>query len=134
MKYWPYYAALAFALLMNATANLLMKVGAKDAMRSIKGGDLLSQGVVTAVLRVAGSPLLMLGIVLFAANVLAYIYALQRIPISVAYPIMVSTGFLIIVAVSGVLLGERLNMLQWIGSLLILLGVVLVASQIKPEV
>jgi multidrug transporter EmrE-like cation transporter len=46
-----------------------------------------------------------------------------------AYPIMVSAGFAIIVIVAGLYLHERLNFLQWAGVVLILTGVWLVASQ-----
>ena len=52
---------------------------------------------------------------------------MQKLPISVAYPIMFTCGFAIIVTVAGVILRERLTPLQWVGVAAILLGVFLVA-------
>jgi len=53
--------------------------------------------------------------------------ALQKLPISVAYPIMTTCGFVVIVMVAGLMLGERLTVMQWVGVAAILLGVLLVA-------
>jgi len=125
-----YFVALGAALVLNATANLLMKFG----MRSVaEGGGLLRGGLARAVLIILGSPLLLLGIVCFVLNLLAYMYALQRLPISVAYPIMVTVGFAIIVTVAGLTLHEHLCWSQWVGIVLILAGVWLVASRASLE-
>ena len=70
----------------------------------------------------------MLGLTCFAANVVFYTYALVRLPISVAYPIMVTCGFAIIVVVAGLKLHERLSPIQWVGVAAILIGVWLVAN------
>jgi multidrug transporter EmrE-like cation transporter len=70
---------------------------------------------------------LLLGLALFAANVVFYAFALQKLPISVAYPIMVASGFAIIVMVAGAKLGEKLTLGQWIGVGAILAGVWIVA-------
>jgi len=120
------YIALGGALLLNAAANLLVKVG----MRSIHAaGGLFRDGLLGAAGLVLGQPALILGVVCFAANLACYMYALQRLHVSMAYPIMVSAGFAIIVIVAGLYLHERLNFLQWAGVVLILTGVWLVASQ-----
>jgi small multidrug resistance pump len=119
-----YYVALFGALTLNATANLLMKFG----IRRI-GEGLLADGVFQAIPKVLGNYVLMIGLVCFAANVFLYMYALQKFQISVAYPIMVTSGFAIIVVISGLYLQERLSFIQWVGVALILVGVFLVASQ-----
>jgi len=122
-----YLIALTAALLLNATANLLMKFGMK---KIDEAGGLTSQGAAHAALSILTSPLLIVGMICFGLNLLAYMYALQKLPISVAYPVMVSTGFAIIVVVAGRMLGERLSAIQWAGVAAILLGVWLVASQV----
>jgi small multidrug resistance pump len=119
-----YYVALFGALTLNATANLLMKFG----IRRIEEG-LLADGVLQAIPKVLTNYVLMIGLVCFAANVFFYMYALQKFQISVAYPIMVTSGFAIIVVISGLYLQERLTFIQWVGVALILVGVFLVASQ-----
>lgn len=118
--------ALVCALLLNASANLLIKFG----MNKIdQAGGLLSGGAVAGLIRAVTSWHLILGGFCFAANLAFYAYALQKMKISVAYPIMVTTGFAIIVAVAGWQLGERLTGVQWMGVAMTLIGVILVATQ-----
>jgi len=117
--------ALACALVLNASANLLIKFG-MDKIE--KAGGLLAEGAMAGVLRAVTSPHLIAGGFCFAANLAFYAYALQKMKISVAYPIMVTAGFAIIVVVAGWQLGERLTVIQWAGVALILVGVSLVAS------
>lgn len=122
-----YLVALAIALILNATANLLIKIGMNPI--AARGG-VLRDGPVAGLITVLTNPTLIVAMVCFAANLLAYMYAVQRLPISVAYPIMVTVGFAIIVVAAGILLGERLTALQWVGVVMILGGVWLVASQL----
>jgi multidrug transporter EmrE-like cation transporter len=51
------------------------------------------------------------------------------VPLSLAYPIMTSGGFLIVVTASAILLRESLSVPQMFGIALIIAGVILVASQ-----
>ena len=120
-----YYVALTIALLLNASANLMFKAG---MIPIEKGGGLLSDGVVRAVLRVLANPVLMLGLVCFAGNAAFYMFALQKLPISLAYPIIATVGFAIIVVVASVYLGENLKMGQWVGIALVIAGLWFVAS------
>ena len=50
-----------------------------------------------------------------------------------AYPIMVTAGFAIIVTVAGVYLHERLGTAQWSGVGLIVVGVFMVASRAQQQ-
>ena len=117
--------ALVCALVLNASANLLIKFG----MNKIdQAGGLLAGGAMAGLIRAVSSPQLIAGGICFAANLAFYAYALQKMKISVAYPIMVTAGFAIIVAVAGWQLGERLTVVQWTGVALIFVGVSLVAA------
>ncbi|MGB3974985.1 MAG: SMR family transporter [bacterium] len=71
------------------------------------------------------------GIVLFGLNLLCYTFALSKMQLSVAYPIMVGSGFAIIGVSSYYFFGERLTPVQIFGTLLILLGVISLAYQSK---
>jgi multidrug transporter EmrE-like cation transporter len=126
MKYW---IALLLALLLNATANLMMKfgsVGLKASLSAVKGRD-----PATLVRILAQNWILVLGLCFFAANALLYAYALQAIKISIAYPIMVTVGFAIIAVVAWLALKETLTSMQWGGIMLILVGVYLVAREAR---
>jgi multidrug transporter EmrE-like cation transporter len=125
---FKYAVALVIALLLNASANLMIKFGMRSIDLALAGGGIGSLGAAGAIRLVLKNWVLLLGLCCFAANVVFYAYALQKMPISVAYPIMVASGFALIVLVAGAKLGERLTPVQWVGVLGILIGVALVAK------
>jgi len=113
---------LIVALVFNAAANVLMKIGAKGGA---DGATLLQKGThfFNAVTIVA--------IILFGINVLFYRKALEGIPLSIGYPIMLSGSLLLAVLAARFLPGlqERISPLQIAGMVLIVLGVWLVTQQ-----
>ena len=125
-----YVASLMMALVLNACANLLMKVGMKAPHEA---GGILRDGPAGAVRTVLTSTTLLIGLLCFALNAAFYMYALQSraLKISLAYPVMVGGGYAIIALVGYYVLGERLTPVQKIGVALILGGVLLVAGQTK---
>jgi multidrug transporter EmrE-like cation transporter len=125
-----YAIALALALTLNATANLMMKFGVN---RFKATGVTLSQGFMPVGSALATNWVLILGLVCFATNVIFYGYALSGIRISIAYPIMFSGGVAIIALVAWKYLGETLSPAAWLGIILILVGVYLVAREMRPD-
>ena len=125
-----YIAALGIALLLNATANLLMKVGMKTVEAS---GGVLKDGPIGAVKAVLTSTPLLIGLTCFGLNAAFYMYALQSkaLKISIAYPIMVGGGFAMIAIIARLhpALAERMTAGQWAGVGLVMVGIVLIASQ-----
>ncbi|MGK4006300.1 EamA family transporter [Sorangium sp. So ce1036] len=115
------YLFLIIALLFNATANILMKLASRR-VPSMEGLSLVQKGVALAT-----NVHLVLGLVLFASNILFYVLALKRINLSVAYPIMSSGGFLIISVFSVYYLRETLTALQIGGIVFIAAGIAMVA-------
>lgn len=124
-----YVAALLAALILNATANLLIKASAMTPA----GGAPLSGGIAGALWSVATNWVFLLGLICFGLNLVAYQFALQKLPISMAYPIMVASGYAIIVVVASTRMHERLSSMQWVGVALILAGVALVSAYVKAE-
>lgn len=124
-----YVAALTVALVLNASANLLLKVGAKEAQQS---GGLFSAGIVGGLLSILRHPALILGLLCFGLNAILYMYALQSpsLKISVAYPVMVGGGYALIAIVASLhpALGETLTVGQKAGVAAVLLGIVLIAA------
>jgi multidrug transporter EmrE-like cation transporter len=125
-----YVAALVLALVLNASANLMMKVGVKPLAAS---GGLLKDGLAAGFASVAGSATLVAGLICFALNAAFYLYALQspQLKISIAYPIMVGGGYALIALVARVhpSLQERLTWGQMLGVVLVMAGIVLIAMQ-----
>jgi len=121
-----YVIALAAALVLNAAANLMMKFGVR---RFGPLGIDLKEGMFPAVSGVLSNGVLLGGLLLFAANVVLYTYALHRIKISAAYPVMVGGGFAIIAVVAWKVLDEHLSASQWAGVGLVLAGIYLIARE-----
>jgi small multidrug resistance pump len=119
---------LIVALVLNAGANVLMKVGSNTSGTLNDNASLWAR--ITNFLNTAT----ILAIVLFAANVLAYRKALDNLNVSVAYPIMVSTGMILIaIAAATPWLGERISLRQISGMVLIAFGVWLLAGGWAPS-
>lgn len=110
------WIALCVALVLNAAANILLKTGA-SAVRGEPSFQLVQQAVF--------NPYLLGGVVLFALNILCYVFALSRLPLSLAYPAMVIGGLLIVTTVAVLLFGESLTTIQAGGLALVVLGVIL---------
>ena len=114
------YILLGAALVCNALANFLLKVGASDfaSLRSVG----LVRGVFT-------NYALLFGLVLFACNVVLYALALSKIPLSLGYPVMVGGGLVILTALSALYLREAVGLWQVVGVLCIIVGVVCVVQK-----
>jgi len=125
-----YLFALMAALVLNAGANLLMKIGMKSVAAS---GGVLQEGLVAGVKTVTTSAPLVVGLICFALNAALYMYALQSkaLKISIAYPIMVGGGYALIAVAARwhPALSERLTWGQMLGVGLVLAGIVLIAAQ-----
>ena len=124
--------ALILALTLNAAANLMMKVGSG---RFSDEGLVNNPGLRTLSAAVTHNWVLIVGLGCFAINVLFYAYAIRApfLPVSMAYPIMVGGGTVIIAAVAWSFLGERMSAIQWAGVVMILLGVFLVAREVQVK-
>jgi len=114
---------LIFALIANAVANILIKEGMKA--KTIVLSD--PAGAFKAILF---NPTLLAGVVCFGLALAAYSVVLSKIKLSVAYPIMTSAGFLIVVSYSFFKLQEQITALQAAGLVLILAGVWMVATNL----
>ena len=118
--------SLVVALVLNATANLMIKAGA----RAIQGQHVGEAAVplMAAFKAAVVNPWIIGGVLCFGLNLAAYSYALTRLPVNWAYPIMVSVGYAIIVCGAAVWFSESLSTRQIIGVAVILAGVWIVAS------
>jgi multidrug transporter EmrE-like cation transporter len=114
------YLFLIVALTLNAAANVLLKIGA-TRLGSVEGPGLIG--------RLVSDTYLLGGLLLFALNVVFYVAALTRLHLSVAYPIMVAGGIIIVVSASALILREAVTPLQTVGLVLLVLGIALVSHR-----
>lgn len=105
------------ALTLNSIANILLKIAALG-----KDG--------TTIKALIANPYAVVGVMIFASNVYLYIQALKNLPLSFVYPVMTAASFIIINSYSFIFLKEPWSITSLIGYLLMILGIVLVASRI----
>ena len=110
---------LLFAVLSAAVGQVMLKHGMQIASsRAAHSGGSLA-------LRAATSPWVLLGLVVFGVSAVAWLAALSRVPLSVAYPFN-ALGYLVILTASIVLLHERANVLTWVGTFMVVSGLLIV--------
>ncbi|MCX5902289.1 MAG: hypothetical protein NTV89_02200, partial [Proteobacteria bacterium] len=86
------YVILILAITFNAVANILMKVG----MLKEKPVTGLAGFIMGMIL----NPVLIAGMICFALGLAAYCYVLTKLNLSIAYPIMTSVGYVIVIIAS----------------------------------
>ncbi len=70
------------------------------------------------------------GLTCFGIALIAYKFVLgQGVKLSVGYPVMTSCGFAIVLLASRYFFHESLNMVQWAGIGLLVVGIWMIASQ-----
>lgn len=114
------YLYLTLAFTLNSIANILLKLGAIQGL-SLSGG---------LIAIVQANWQFLLGLFIFATNVIFYFLALRALPLSVAYPVMVVMGFLIVNSYALLALHEPITTGQYIGYFLIVIGLTLVVARV----
>jgi drug/metabolite transporter (DMT)-like permease len=112
-------ALLLFAVGAAAVGQVMLKHGMQIAsarVASTRGS--LAIAAVT-------SPWVLLGLMVFAVSAVAWLAALSRVPLSVAYPFN-ALGYLGILTASVLVLHERASVWTWVGSLLVVSGLIMV--------
>lgn len=106
-----------FCVLLSSGAQVAMKRG----MSAPPGGDL---GATYG--QALSSPMVWLGLMLYGASAVLWLWVLSRLDVSVAYP-LVSLGFVVTLAVGVLWLGEPFSWLRVGACTLIVIGVSLLA-------
>lgn len=76
-------------------------------------------------LRVAGVPLVWLGLFFYGLSAVFWMTVLSRVDLSFAYP-MVGFSYVVILLLSALLLGEQVSPLRWVGTLIIVAGIIVI--------
>ena len=112
-------ALLLFAVAAAAVGQVMLKHGMQIA--SSRVAETRGSLAVAA----ATSPWVLLGLLVFGVSAVAWLAALSRVPLSVAYPFN-ALGYLCILTASVVVLHERANIFTWLGSILVVSGLIVV--------
>jgi multidrug transporter EmrE-like cation transporter len=113
-----------FAVIAAACGQLMLKYGMQSATARAhhSGGSL--------VIAAATTPWVIGGLAVFAISAMAWLGVLSRVPLSIAYPFN-ALGYIAILSASIVILHERATIMTWIGSLIVVTGLILVVLS-KP--
>jgi multidrug transporter EmrE-like cation transporter len=114
------YAVLGLAIIFNAIANLLMKMG---MLRVNNNSNMFSM-----VFKSIAQPAVPLGMICFIFALICYLYVLSKLNLSIVYPIMTSMVFLVVILASWAFFKESITTIQIIGFVFIILGIWMTAS------
>jgi len=117
------YLVLSIILLtvsLSACAQLALKLGATNLQSAFQSG------IIDALIAVALSPLIWVGLIIYGLSVAMWIWVLSKVELSVAYP-FVGISFLVTMAFGAFLLSENVTPLRITGTILIASGCILVA-------
>jgi multidrug transporter EmrE-like cation transporter len=120
-KLMEYWWLILLSVASGVAGQTALKLGVSQPGASEAAGDLVS-----LVGMIARSPLVLLGLVLYAAGAVAWIAVLARIDLSLAYPFL-ALNFVLITLSSRFILGETVPFTRWMGILVICAGILLVA-------
>lgn len=113
---WLYWSLIFVAGVNSCIGNLLLK-------RSRLGTS--DSSLVSLLL----SPWFISGLVFYAINVVLFAKALDKLPVSLAYPVLAGVGFALITLTANWFFGERLGISQYLGLGMIIVGIIFMAKQ-----
>lgn len=110
---------ISFALLMSL-GQILFK---KTAL-SLSSTNTLS--LIDTFLKALTSPWLYMALITYGLATICWLYILQRVPLTIAYPFS-ALAMCIVPVIAIILFGERINASYWIGLSLIIIGIITIA-------
>jgi multidrug transporter EmrE-like cation transporter len=109
------YIVLVLTIILNSAANIFIKVAMNNADKT---RGLIGQCVF--------NPYFIGGALAFAAALITYSYVLMKMKLSLAYPVIVSSCFLVVLATSWFYLKEDISVIQMFGVLFVTAGIWLI--------
>ena len=106
---------------LSAVAQVALKIGTRSLATSA------GKGLPAVILSVASSPFIWLGLGIYGASVLAWLWVLSKTDVSVAYP-FVGISFVLTAVMGAALLHENVSMLRIAGTALVIFGCILIAK------
>ncbi|MCH2240911.1 MAG: SMR family transporter [Aquabacterium sp.] len=111
---WLAWGLVLAAGVNSCIGNLLLKRSRMDAPEGLLGLLL--------------SPWFIGGLAFYGVNVVLFAKALDRLPVSRAYPVLAASGFVLLALASSALFAERLGAVHVAGMVLIVIGIALLGQ------
>jgi len=118
----PIFILILIAVVVGVSGQLIIKKGVLTL------GGIGSGGLLAFFAKAAFSPWIIAGIFLYVLGTGVWLILLTKVDVSYAYP-MLSLGYVFVLFFSFVFLHEPLTALKLLGTLLIVIGVSLIASK-----
>ncbi len=109
------------AILLSTTGELLFKIG----MNRIGGFEFSGSAIRSVIPRVLRNPYIWLGFIGFGLGAVFWLAVLSRVPLSIAYPLLALSYFVVVVE-AWLFLHERVTWKRMLGVTVIVIGVVVV--------
>jgi multidrug transporter EmrE-like cation transporter len=116
------FGLVLLSVMMSALAQICLKLG----MSSPAVQQAFSSSKAVAIYTVASNPAVLGGLTLYGLGAMIWLLVLARVNVSIAYP-LVSIGFILTAAFAVLILGEPVSKAMMIGTVLITIGVVILA-------
>ena len=114
------FTAILGTVALSALAQVALKLGT-GPLKSTAG-----KRAAEMILSVAASPFIWIGLAIYGASVLGWIWVLSKTDVSVAYP-FVGLGFVLTAIMGAVFLHENVSPLRIAGTMLVIFGCILIA-------
>lgn len=118
---WKALLLLIPAILSSTTGQLFLKLG----MTQVGDFDFTLSAIMATLPHVLLNPFIWLGFIGFGGGTVFWLGVISRAPLSLAYPILALSYFVVVVE-SALILGEQVNLMHLIGVGIIFVGVVVV--------
>lgn len=108
-----YNLTLLIAILIGVAGQIFFKIGALEvgALKPALVNFIFNQNIIV-------------GVFLYGLSTVFYIYSLQKIPLSIAYP-TIAFGYIFVVILSSLIFKEKISYYQISGMLFIIIGIAL---------
>lgn len=116
------YGLIGLSIIVGVAGQTVIKLG----VNNLNSGEATSNIPLSVFTNSMRSPLVLLGLFLYAVGAVAWILVLSRVDLSFAYPFL-AFNFILITISSRILLSETVPLLRWIGVLIICAGILVVA-------
>ena len=115
-----------FALMMSTGQFLFKKTAI--SIETINSPIPVSFGLIDGLFRALHVPWFYMAIFLYSLATLFWLYILQKVPLSIAYP-FTATTMIWVPLIANIFFGERLTYSYWMGILLIVSGIAIIGSK-----
>jgi multidrug transporter EmrE-like cation transporter len=116
------FTIVLLSVLLNAAAQIFLKKGS-----SVLVEISLQDNLVSSILRIFSNWYILGGLICYVFSIAVWIFALSRVDVSKAYP-MLSIGFIISVLAAYTFLGESISILKISGIIFITIGVLMISK------